>query len=200
MKRFLLAAALALCAMPAFSQTPVLTFTLETSTTADKSAVVPRLTWSTTPAATSCTAGGDWSGTKTPAGTLLLAAVNTTKAYSLVCSWPGVTLAALSWTPPTTNTDGSPLTDLGGFRIMYGRAANEAALDTSVYLQNPAATSWNSPALAPGAWYFGVKAFNAMGLESALSNIATKTMTAGATDTRSLGLTIKFPSAVTGVN
>jgi hypothetical protein len=197
MKLRTLAAILALSAAAplAHAQTPALTFTLETATTADKSAVVPRLTWATTPAAASCTAGGDWSGTKTATGTQLLAAVNTSKAYSILCNWPGVAVAALTWTAPTTNTDGSALTDLAGFRVQYGKAANEAALDTSVYLQSPTATSWTSPTLAPGAWFFGVKAYNALGLESALSNIVTKTTTAGASDTRSLTLGIKFPSA-----
>jgi hypothetical protein len=192
-----LCSALALAA-PAHAQAPpVLTFALETSTTADKQSILPKLTWSTTPAATSCAASGatDWTGAKSPAGSITLAAVTASRAYALVCNWPGVTFAVVNWLPPTTNTDGSALTDLAGFRVQYGTANNEAALSTSVYLQNPALTTWTSPALAPGSWYFGVRAFNALGLESQLSNIVSKATTAGATDQRTLTLGIKFPSA-----
>ncbi len=32
----------------------------------------------------------------------------------------GTGVATLSWTPPTQNTDGSPLTDLTGYKIYYG--------------------------------------------------------------------------------
>jgi hypothetical protein len=34
---------------------------------------------------------------------------------------PGV--LEVTWTAPTTNTDGSPLTDLASYRVYYGRAA-----------------------------------------------------------------------------
>ena len=29
----------------------------------------------------------------------------------------------MTWTAPTTNTDGSPLTDLASYRVYYGRSA-----------------------------------------------------------------------------
>lgn len=194
MKSVLLAALLAIAA-PAFSQSPSLTFTLET-TTNNGASVTPRLTWSTTPAATTCTAAGatDWVGTKAATGTALLAAVTASRTFGIACAWPGVTKVALTWTAPTTNSDGSALTDLAGYRIQYGLTSTD--LSTSAY-QQTLATSWTSPDLAPGTWYFGVKAFNALGLESGLSNIASKATTAGANDSRSLQLTIKFPSAPT---
>ncbi len=31
--------------------------------------------------------------------------------------------ATLSWDPPTTNADGTPLTDLAGYRIYYGTSS-----------------------------------------------------------------------------
>lgn len=40
-------------------------------------------------------------------------------------SWasvPTTDTTTVSWTPPTTNTDGSPLTDLKGYTIFYGTA------------------------------------------------------------------------------
>ncbi len=188
----LLIAALLLGASIANGQ--ALTFTLETSTT-DGRTVIPKLTWSTTPAAASCSASGasDWTGSKAASGTATLAATNATRTYTLACQWPGVSLVALAWSAPSTNTDGTPVTNLAGFRIQYGSSAS--ALDQSVYLQDPAARTWTSPALAPGNWYFGVRAVNALGLESALSNVASKTLTAGASQSPALGLAVRFPNA-----
>lgn len=193
MKRaaFLAAALLALAA-PAFSQT--LTFTLETSS-ADGKSVTPRLTWSTTPAAASCTASGatDWTGTKAAAGTQILAPVTSSKTFTLVCNWPGDLRATVNWVKVTTNADGSAYTNPGGYRVLYGPSASN--LNQSAYIQDPNATSWQSPTLAAGAWYFGVLAYNDLGLEGAVSNVASKTLTAGASQTRALELTIRFPSA-----
>lgn len=181
------------------SQAPAQTldFTLSASSS-DGKTVIPKLTWATTPAATSCTASGDaaWTGTKAASGTTTLAGVTVSKTYVLVCSWPGVTKATLTWTPPTTNTDGTPYTDPNGFRIQWGNTGPaEAQLDQTTYIPQSAGNSWTSPNLAAGTWYFGVKAVNALGLESALSNVASKVLTAGTNQSRSLALGVKFPGA-----
>jgi hypothetical protein len=72
-------------------------------------------------------------------------------------------------------------------------------LTQTEYLQNPALRTWTSPDLAAGTWFFAVAAFNSLGLESDLSNIVSKTTSAGATDSRSLALAIQYPSPPTGV-
>lgn len=82
--------------------------------------------------------------------------------------------AALSWQAPTQNTDGSPLTDLAGFRIHYGKSSD--ALVSTVQLDNPALTSYVIDKLDAGTWYFAVTAYTSGGRESALSNIASKTI------------------------
>jgi hypothetical protein len=82
--------------------------------------------------------------------------------------------ATVSWTPPTLNADGTPLTDLAGYRIVYGRAADQ--LDQSADVTNPGLTSFNIGNLSAGTWYFGVIVVNAAGGESDISNIATKTL------------------------
>ena len=195
MKRIaLILAACTLLATAAHAQTPVLTLTLETSTTADQRAILPKLTWSTTPTATSCTASGGtgWAGNKSPAGSLTLAAVTTSQAYTLVCNWPGVTLATVTWQPPTTNTDNTPLTDLAGFIVKYG--TSPTALTQSSNVAGATVTTWTSPTLTPGTWYFNVLAVNALGLVSDPSNTVNKTTTASTSDTRSLTLGIKYPS------
>lgn len=157
--------------------TPTGSFNLATRINSDGT-LTPTLTWSTTPAATSCTASGDsaWAGTKAGSGTQTLASFpNTTpKAYALVCNWPGTTQALLTWTPPTTNTDGTALTNLAGYRVNYGAAQNQ--LVQAAQIANPAATTHTIANLTAGTWYFGLKAYTTQGMESDLSNIVSRTL------------------------
>jgi hypothetical protein len=80
----------------------------------------------------------------------------------------------VSWTPPTTNTDGSPLQDLRGFRIYYGTISS--SLTSTMDVADPGLTSAVVEDLPPGTWYFGVRAYNASNAESDLSNVASKTI------------------------
>lgn len=80
--------------------------------------------------------------------------------------------ATVTWTAPTTNTDGSTLSDLAGYRIVYGQSSEQ--LNQSVSVTNPGLTSYTVENLTTGTWYFGVRAVNAAGVESDVSNIATK--------------------------
>ena len=82
--------------------------------------------------------------------------------------------ATLRWTPPTMNEDGSPLTDLRGYRVYYG--TNSTDLRTVLELPNPGLTTAVVENLAPATWYFAVRAYNAASVESASSNIASKTI------------------------
>lgn len=173
-----------------------LNFSLATSSS-DGKTVVPTLTWSTSPAASSCTASGTsgsgWTGPKANAGTEALAPTSTSAAYSLQCTWPGATIATVNWIAPTTNTDGSNYTNPGGFKVYYGTSATNR--NTVATITDPTARSWTSPALAPGQWFFGVRAVNALGLESDDSNVASKTMTANASQNRQLNLSVTVPAA-----
>jgi hypothetical protein len=80
--------------------------------------------------------------------------------------------ATLTWQPPTQNTDGSPLTNLAGYRVYWGLAA--ADLASSVTLNNAGLTSYVVQNLAPGMYFFAVSALNSLGVESELSNTASK--------------------------
>jgi hypothetical protein len=82
--------------------------------------------------------------------------------------------ATVSWTAPTENTDGSALTDLASYRVVYGRAAD--TLDQSIPVSNAGLTSYTVDGLAQGTWYFAVVVVNSLGVESLLSNVATKTI------------------------
>lgn len=76
----------------------------------------------------------------------------------------------LSWVAPTERTDGSPLDDLAGYRINYGRMSE--IYDYSVEVKNPGLVSYVVEDLVPGDWYFTVVAFDSHGLESDFSNEA----------------------------
>lgn len=82
--------------------------------------------------------------------------------------------ATVNWTPPTQNTDGSTLSDLSGYRVVYGRSSN--SLDQSATVNNPGITSYVVNNLTSGTWYFAVRSINSLGAESDLSNIASKTI------------------------
>jgi hypothetical protein len=82
--------------------------------------------------------------------------------------------ATLSWTPPTLNTDGSALTNLAGYRVLWGPAAGNYT--SSVTVNNPGLTSYVVENLAPGTYYFAVSARNSSGVESAPSTSASKTI------------------------
>jgi hypothetical protein len=82
--------------------------------------------------------------------------------------------ATISWTPPTSNTDNSPLTNLGGYRIYYGTSSNN--LTQVLDLPNPGISSGVVENLAAGTWYFAVTSYNSSNVESERSNVTSKTI------------------------
>ena len=95
-------------------------------------------------------------------------------AFGITVSDVANGVATVSWTPPTRNTNGSQLTNLAGYRIFYGTSAN--ALNRSVQIANPGLATYVVSNLSPATWYFAVRAYNTAGAESALSNVASKTI------------------------
>jgi hypothetical protein len=82
--------------------------------------------------------------------------------------------ATLYWEAPTTNTDGTPLTDLAGYRIYYG--STPESLAHSVQIKTIGLQTYVIDNLQPGTWYFAVMAVTSTGSESTLSNVVTKTI------------------------
>jgi len=80
----------------------------------------------------------------------------------------------LTWTPPTQNTDGSPLTDLAGYRIYWGNGGG--VYPQSVTINNPGVSSYVVENLPPGDYEFVATALNSAGVESGFSNAATRTV------------------------
>ncbi len=82
--------------------------------------------------------------------------------------------ATLSWTAPTENDDGTPLTDLAGYRLYWG--TTPGSYPNSVTIDNPGVTTYVVENLVSGTYEFAATAFNTAGVESRLSNPATKTV------------------------
>jgi hypothetical protein len=82
--------------------------------------------------------------------------------------------AALDWTPPTENTDGSVLTNLAGYNVHYGTSPDK--LTQVVKLANPGLTSYVVGNLTAGTWFFAVTSYAANGTESSNSGIVSTTI------------------------
>jgi hypothetical protein len=95
-------------------------------------------------------------------------------AFAITVTTGNTESVTLTWVAPTLNTDGTPVTELAGYRIYYGKSA--AALTQTVALSGANTTSYQFTGLTHGTYYFAVSAFNAMGVDSARSNVATKTI------------------------
>jgi hypothetical protein len=76
--------------------------------------------------------------------------------------------ATLSWIPPTQRTDSTPLTDLAGYRIYYGRMSK--TYDYQINVDNPGVVTYVVENLVSGDWYFALSAYDSQGLESDRSN------------------------------
>ena len=80
--------------------------------------------------------------------------------------------ASLSWTPPTENTDGTALTNLAGYRVVYG--TSPSALNQTVQVANVGLTNYTIDNLSPGTYYFSVRAYASNGTESVNSTVMSK--------------------------
>ncbi len=154
--------------------------------TSSSTGFAPVLTWSTSPVATSCTASGAWSGTKFASGTETLATITSSKSYTLTCTWGNGT-ATINWTAPTRNSNGTTLTDLASYKVLYGTSSGN--LNMSKTVSDPRATSTAIGSLGQGTWYFAVRAVNSRGVESNNSSTVSKVIT-GASAARTVNITI----------
>jgi hypothetical protein len=116
-----------------------------------------------------------WEDWLTPAAATPAAAtppVATTPAPATTRATTGT--ATLDWVPPTQTTDGSVLNDLSGYYVYYG--PDVAHLNQRVQLSNPGLTAYVIDGLPQGSYVFAISAYNSAGIESALSNVASKTV------------------------
>jgi hypothetical protein len=147
-----------------------------TATPASGSGIVSvKLDWQTT-GAVSCTASGLWSGSKAVSGTETVSATQS-GTYTLKCfsATTPVYTASLTWTPPTSNSDGSALTNLARYRVLYGKS--QSAMTTSALIEGAGTSSATVVADSSGTWFFKVRAVTTGGVESVDSSIVSKALT-----------------------
>ncbi len=82
--------------------------------------------------------------------------------------------AQVSWTPPTTTTDGSTLLNLAGYYIYYG--TNPSALTQKIQVNTIGVTNYDVGSLSSGTWYFVVTSYTTDGTQSAPSNVVSQTI------------------------
>ena len=88
---------------------------------------------------------------------------------SFGCSSASVYSVTLAWDPPTTNADGTPLTDLAGYKVYYGTQSH--AYDYKMKIVGRDVTTCTINGLSPNTtYYFAVKAFDKPGNYSDFSN------------------------------
>lgn len=162
------------------STTPTVTPTLKLQASASSvaSGGSVTLTW-TGEGVSNCTASGSWSGSRASSGSELRTGLTANQSYTLSCSSASGTIMAmtsvkvtsggvqLSWQAPAERIDGSPLTDLSGYRIYVG------TLSKSYYQQIDVNDPTKTQAflnLEPGEYFIAMTAVDGDGAESPLSN------------------------------
>lgn len=116
-------------------------------------------------------------GTGTFTGIVITASDGTASTslapFTVTVSPAATSSVTLSWVPPTTNTDGTPLVGLSGFRVYYGTASGQYSRNLSV--ASPSVRSVVLESLASGnTWYFAVTAVGSDGVESAYATEVSK--------------------------
>jgi hypothetical protein len=140
------------------------------------------LSWSGT-SVDNCRASGAWSGTRAASGTETIGPLAGDASFTLTCDSAAGNLVAmtsvlvtdggtsLTWVAPEQNVDGSPLTDLQGYRIYVGTASR--SYTTEIDLPDPEATNYFVE-LPRGEYYVAMKALDGQGNESDYSNEVVK--------------------------
>jgi len=95
-------------------------------------------------------------------------------AFSVTVSQTALGAVTLSWSAPTQNADGTPLTDLAGYKIYYGR--NSGSYDQHVRIDNPSISTYVVEQLSPATYYFAATSFNHSGVESSYSGEIIRTV------------------------
>jgi len=159
------------------------TATLTATDTVIDKGTTTTLSWNSSNA-TGCVASGAWSGDKGTSGSQLVGPLSAPTTYTLTCSGSGSNAVAMltvnvngtlqvSWVAPTENVDGTPLTDLAGYKIYYGDQSRNYL--GSVPVNDATATSFDVT-LASGEYFVAMTARDADGNESAYSNEVLKTV------------------------
>ena len=88
--------------------------------------------------------------------------------------WAGE--ASLSWNPSTTNVDGTPATNIAGYKVYYGTASGTytQAVDAGLTITPVTPTFTVTNLVTGNTYYFAVTAYDTFGVESSFSDEASK--------------------------
>ncbi len=135
-------------------------------------------------ASTASTAGTSATAAAASSGSSQTAATSSTSGESKVVSSASTSTPApgssepqsitLAWDAPTENTDGSALTNLQGYEILYGTSSS--ALTQKISINSTGQQNYVVENLSSGTWYFEVIAINASGAQSGPSSIVSVTL------------------------
>ena len=84
------------------------------------------------------------------------------------------TVVTLGWVAPTQNSNGTPITDLAGYKIHYGTVSQDYTQVVSI--TNPSLSRYVLDSLASGTYYFAISSYNSQGVESPLSGEITASL------------------------
>ena len=116
---------------------------------------------------TSADAGTSTSGSSTTSG-------STTSGSTPPSTPVAGTSVTLGWVAPTENNNGSPITDLAGYKIHYGVTSQDYTKVVAV--SNPSLSRYVLDSLESGTYFFAITAYNSKGIESTLSGEISATL------------------------
>ncbi len=93
-------------------------------------------------------------------------------AFSIQVVGTATASLTASWQPPTSNADGSTLTDLAGYKLYYG--TQSGVYPNVVDIDNAGITTYVVDGLSPGTYYFTITAVDNAGNESAFASEASR--------------------------
>lgn len=165
--------AVAAFSMAAYAQEPP-SIDIQVTPATGVESVTPTITW-LAKGVQSCTATGGWSGAKPLSGTQTLPAIDRSLVYGLVCVTKDGRIV-LGWQAPTQNTNGTPLTDLAGFKVYTSETQMALGATQPTVINDPAATQHVISDAPLGTVWLAVTAFNTSQVESELSAAVSKTV------------------------
>jgi len=95
-------------------------------------------------------------------------------SVAVAAATTGAGTVTLNWGAPTTNSDGTALTDLASYTVLYGQDSGNLNQSKSIKASDGNSTTIEN--LASGTWYFAVVSVNTAGTQSQPTNVASKTI------------------------
>ena len=95
-------------------------------------------------------------------------------SVTVVAQGAAMGTATVTWSAPTQRVDGSPIGELAGYRVLYGKSSRD--YNNAVELNTTGINRYVLEGLGAGTWYFAVQAITRDGLTSAPSREVSKTI------------------------